>query len=412
MNCPRCDTDIPSGAAFCHACGTDLARSDERGGGRGHTFAAQPGQPLFSFDIVSSLMPLAHDKAPQTYRTALFAGVGLVTVFALLGWLPSAFVAAALLVPVVYVVYLYDVNEWEDQPIPVVLGTFVTGAVLSVVFTLIWSELILDDGSTGRGGDTWSMSTLVITCLLVPVVAELLRQIGPMLLSRMPAFDDLIDSVTFGIATGAGWATAETLVLNRAMITGPSSVEGGDTVLWWIVLITVGVFKPIVYGSATAIAIAGFSGIGERYDGFTRRYAVSIVEAIAYGIVFQVGLYAGDRVGGQNGALLSLGISILVALAVIIRVRLVLHNGLLEASLEAARNHRLAQHAAHGEAWCGHCEMPLLPAAAFCSACGMAVRAAGKRRRAFNEHETETETETELAASDTSTNVLTASEEN
>jgi RsiW-degrading membrane proteinase PrsW (M82 family) len=385
MTCSRCTTELPTGAAFCHACGADVARSDERGGGRGHTFAAQPGQPVFSFDIVSSLMPLAHDKAPQTYRTALMAGVAVVTLFALFGWLPSAFVAAALLVPVVYLVYLYDVNEWEDQPVPVVLGTFGLGAVLSTCFTLVWSELILDSGTTGRGNDGWSFSTLAITCLLVPVVAELLRQIGPVLLSRSPKFDDLIDSVTFGIATGAGWATAETLVLNRAMITGPSSVDGRDTALWWIVLITVGIVKPIVYGSATAIAVAGFSGIGERYDGFTRRYAISLAEAIGYGIVFQIGLYAGDRIGGQNGALFSLGIGVIVALAVIVRVRLVLHNGLLEAALEAARNDRLSHHAVDGDAWCGSCEMPLLPGAAFCSACGMAVRATGKRRRAFNE---------------------------
>lgn len=384
MTCARCTTEIPSGAAFCHACGTDLARSDERGGGRSHTFAAQPGQPVFSFDIVSSLMPLAHDKAPQTYRTALLAGVAVTTLFVLLGWLPSAFVAAALLVPVVYLVYLYDVNEWEDQPIPVVLGTFVTGAALSVAFTYIWSEVILDSPTGGRGDTGVGSGRLIVTCLLVPVVAELLRQIGPIILSRSPKFDDLIDSVTFGIATGAGWATAETLVLNRGMITGPSSVEGGDSVLWWVILITVGVVKPIVYGSATAIAIAAFSGIGERYDGFSKRYVIGLLEAIAYGILFQLGLYAGDQVGGQTGALLALGAGVLVALIVIVRVRLVLHNGLLEASLEAARNQQLTRHAADGEAWCGHCEMPLLPGAAFCSACGMAVRAADKRRRATN----------------------------
>ncbi len=382
MNCPRCDTELASGAAFCHACGTHPARTDARGGGRAHSFAAHPDQRVVSFDVVSSLMPLASGKAPHTYRIALLIGVAITTVFAVVGWLPSAFVAAALVVPVVYLVYLYDVNEWEDEPIPVVLGSVLLAAALAVGFTLLWSEVVLDE-PIGSRSDAWPIDTLLVGCLAVPVVAELLRQVGPVLLSRMPAFDDLIDSVTFGIASGAAWATAETLVLNRAMISGPSSVDG-DTTMWWMLLVTVGIVKPIVYGSASAIAIAGFSGIGEGYDGVTRRYAIALAEAVTYGVVFQLGLYLGDRMGGLNGALLSLTVAIAVALVVIVRVRLVLHHGLLEASLEAARTQQLTKHAASGDAWCGHCEMPLLPGAAFCSACGMALRATGKQRRAYN----------------------------
>jgi hypothetical protein len=393
MTCTRCDTVPPDGAAFCHSCGTHLDRTDWRagsGGPRGHSsarrhaFAAHPGEPVVSFDIVSSLMPLASGTAPRTYRIALLVGVAITTLFAVVGWLPSAFVAAALVVPVVYLVYLYDVNEWEDEPIPVVLGSILLAAALAVGFTLLWSEVVLGDRA-GQRNDAWPIDTLLVGCLAVPVVAELLRQIGPVLLSRMPTFDDLIDSVTFGVATGAAWAAAETLVLNRAMITGPSSVDG-DTALWWMLLVTVGIVKPIVYGSATALAVAGFSGIGEGYDGLTRRYAFALTEAIAYGIVFQLGLYLGDRVGGQMGAVVGLAIGIAVALVVIVRVRLVLHQGLLEAALEAARTQQLTKHAASGEAWCGHCEMPLLPGAAFCSACGMAVRATGKQRRASNAH--------------------------
>lgn len=387
MNCHRCETDLPVGAKYCHACGADPVRAGEKGGGRRHSFAAQPGQPLFSFDIVSSMMPLASDTAPQTYRTALLGGALVPTIFVLLGWLPSAFVAAALIVPVVYLVYIYDVNEWEDQPVPVVMGTVVAAAVLSIGFTLLWSEVILGEGSVGRGASSWQLSTMLITCLLVPVVGELLRQIGPIVLSRMPKFDDLIDSITFAIAAGATFAAVETIVLNRAMITGPSDLDGGDTLTWWILLLNAGLLKPIVYGSASAIAISAFSGIGEGYDGFSRRYVVGLGEAMAYGIVFQFGLYTGDQIGGQNGALVSLGVSLVVALTVIVRVRLALHNGLMEAALEAARNHAETKHSAHGEAWCAHCEMPLVPGAAFCSACGAAVRAAPKQRRAFNEDE-------------------------
>ena len=36
-------------------------------------------------------------------------------IFSLAGILPAAIVSAAFLVPLVYLVYLYDVNLWEDE---------------------------------------------------------------------------------------------------------------------------------------------------------------------------------------------------------------------------------------------------------------------------------------------------------
>ena len=56
-------------------------------------------------------------SAPQTYRWALGVGILIPVVAGALGFLAFAFVAAAVVVPVVYVVYMYDVNQWEDQPI-------------------------------------------------------------------------------------------------------------------------------------------------------------------------------------------------------------------------------------------------------------------------------------------------------
>ncbi len=67
-------------------------------------------------------MPLASGSAPQTYRWALGLGILIPVVAGALGFLAFAFVAAAVVVPAIYVVYMYDVNQWEDQPIGVVLG--------------------------------------------------------------------------------------------------------------------------------------------------------------------------------------------------------------------------------------------------------------------------------------------------
>ena len=64
----------------------------------------------------------------------------------------------------------------------------------------------------------------------------------------------------------------------------------------------------------------------------------------------------------------------------ILRVRNVLHVGLMEAALERSARTRLGS---DGELeFCAQCEMPLLEHAAFCNACGTAVRVQAKATQA------------------------------
>ena len=74
---------------------------------------------------------------------------------------------------------------------------------------------------------------------------------------------------------------------------------------------------------------------------------------------------------------LSIGWGLLILGILILRVRTVLHTGLMEAALEqSARDGGIG---ATGELqFCASCEMPLLDNAAFCNACGTAVRAQAK----------------------------------
>jgi hypothetical protein len=123
-------SELPAGARFDPVTGAGLGAG---GGARKQSFALQPGEPVASFNLVSSLMPLASGSAPQTYRWALGLGILIPVVAGALGFLAFAFVAAALVVPAVYVVYMYDVNQWEDQPIGVVLGAIGAAAALGTL---------------------------------------------------------------------------------------------------------------------------------------------------------------------------------------------------------------------------------------------------------------------------------------
>ena len=386
--------DLPAGARFDSVTGAELVSRSGAAAGAGvrkQSFALQPGEPVASFNVVSSLMPLASGSAPQTYRWALGLGILIPLVAGALGFLAFAFVAAALVVPAVYVVYMYDVNQWEDQPVGVVLGAIGAAAALAVGFTFLWHAGILGndlapvdiDGT--ESGIRWT--SFLVLVLLVPIVGEVLKQVGPILLARLPAFDDLIDGLTFGVAAGAAFAAAETIVVNRGLFSSFGQVDSPDSGFWVSLILSAAVVKPIVYGAATGIAVASFSGLGAGYDGFKPGYFRGLAEALAANILFQGGLFFTARLEGTKGAVVGLVWGGLIAAALIVRLRHLLHYAVLEAALEAASTGAELKDAARGTAYCPSCEMPLMAGANFCVACGTSVRAGSKVTRARNRTE-------------------------
>ena len=350
----------PPGARFDPVTGAELGAG---GSERRESFALQPGEPVMSFNMVTSLMPLASGSAPQTYRWALGLGLLIPVIAGALGYLAFAFVAAALVVPAIYVVYMYDVNEWEDQPVPVVLGTIGAAAALGVGFTFLWHAGLLGDDvapvdfGQGAAGVRWS--SLLVLVLLVPIVSELLKQVGPLLLASRPQFDDMIDGLTFGVAAGASFAAAETIVVNRSLFTSFGSVDSPDAGFWVSLILSAAIVKPIVYGAATGIAVAAWSGLGSGFDGFKPAYLRGLGEALLANILFQAGLYLASRVEGTAGAVIGLVWGALIAAVLVVRLRYLLHFAVLEAALEGVNRGTVHKDAARGTAFCPSCEMPL-----------------------------------------------------
>ncbi|RCK70586.1 PrsW family intramembrane metalloprotease [Desertihabitans brevis] len=375
MPCPRCQTDLPEVALYCHHCGLDVRSNDVT---RRKSFAVKPDEPVASFSLVSTIMPRGVTEHPQTYRLALVIALTLALGTAIFGALPLAVMIAAFAIPVVYIVYLYDVNLWEDQPVPVVALAFGLTGALALVFTLIWTLLRGATFSVGDLGLETSTSgapevtDFLLAALLVPVVGELLRQIGPVLLARRREFDDLMDGLTFGIISGVAFAAFDTLVKHWDLVVG-----GGRGVdepgLWASLIFLEGFVKPIIMGTATGIAVAEFSGLGKGYDGFTPRYARGVAEAVIANVLYGAGIYfCGFTPDPTLGVILSVVWGLLIAAVLILRVRNVLHHGLMEAALEAEAREVVGE---TGElAFCRRCEMPLVPGAGFCNACGAAIK--------------------------------------
>ena len=380
MDCSRCHSPVPDVAHFCHRCGFDLLPDSERGKRR---FAVNPDEPVASFAIVSSIMPREAGRHPQTYRTAFTITLAAALIAAVFGALPIAVLIAAFAIPLVYIVYLYDVNMWEDQPIPVVGVGFVATFLLGVVFTWLWTGWLPIQNTlpdpTGGGlisGPSWG--AFLIFALLVPIVGEAIRQVGPVLLASRPAFDDLMDGVTFGVISGVAYAAADTLVRHWALITG--GVVTPDPGQWATLVLLEGFVKPLIMGTASGLAAAEFSGLGKGYDGFTPRYYSGVALAVGANILYAVGVYLLGFVGNSSLAVaLQLIWGIILLGLLILRLRSVLHIGLTEAALEAAATSgSYTEHSSGEQEFCAHCELPVMAGAAFCSACGASTRARPK----------------------------------
>ncbi|MET1007413.1 MAG: zinc ribbon domain-containing protein, partial [Propionibacteriaceae bacterium] len=279
MSCPRCGADLPAVAHFCHTCGQDLRTGDLA---RRKSFAVKPDEPVASFALISSIMPRGSGERPQTYRIALTIALAVALIAAIFGALPIAVLVAAFAIPIVYIVYIYDVNLWEDEPIPVTALAFVLTGVLAALFTALWTwlrgPLFTPGAIDGSGTGTPSLGTFLLVALVVPVVGEAIRQVGPIILASRPEFDDLMDGLTFGVISGVAYAAFDTIVRHWALLTG--DVVQQDPGLWVSLIFLEGFVKPLIFGTATGIACAEFSGLGRGYDGFTPRYYRGLAEAV------------------------------------------------------------------------------------------------------------------------------------
>jgi len=73
----------------------------------------------------------------RTFRISFLAGAAIIAVLALLGFYPVALVAAAVLVPLLMVMYVYVVDIYEDEPLSILGTTMLWGVAAGVLYALM-----------------------------------------------------------------------------------------------------------------------------------------------------------------------------------------------------------------------------------------------------------------------------------
>ncbi|MCW2796578.1 MAG: Membrane proteinase PrsW, cleaves anti-sigma factor RsiW, family [Nocardioides sp.] len=383
MTCPTCNSDNPDVAFFCHKCGTSLKGSASS---RASSYAVQSSEGVNQFALISTIMPATNRETADNYRWAMIVSAVLIIGATALGLLPLAVAAAAFLIPVAYLVYIYDVNLWEDAPAPVVVGLFLVTGGLSVLVSLVFyrwafeSQFLEMVGGSARGGTaSLSIPALLIFAVLLPLVAEVVKNLPGIVLARMPQFDDMIDGLTFGVAAGTAYAAFETIVVFSSVFTsGDFRTEQGLST-WIVVIVNLMVVKSLIYGTATGIAVAAFSGKGEGYDGFTPYYVKNFAFAAGVNILYWLGVrLAAYLPFGQTVGLIW-GFVVLGVL--VIRIRVMMQAALLEAAIEDSAKAGTSKRDSFVETFCPECENMLLVGAQFCIACGTSVRSTSHQAR-------------------------------
>jgi hypothetical protein len=368
MRCPQCGRETPEGE-YCAHCGAHLPTSarplDTR---RSHAYAADPREHVMHLSVVTTLLPHLTPHRTLQARWLLLASVVVIFLVGLGRLVPLAVVLAALLVPVLYLVYFYVTEIYEDEPLPVLIGTFAAGAVLGALMSGLVYQLILGQRRLGIGGP--SPSYVLLTGVGLPLLAQALMLVGPLVLYfARPRFDDLLDGVAFGAASGLGFAAAQSIIYSWLLIFGPFH-QTGPAYSWALPTLRIAFVVPLLNAATTGLICGALWLRRDRQApvrnlGWLANPSVALLVGALGQIVPSLGY---NLIGGQIMALVWYGAS---AVVMLLLLRLLIHDGLIEKAETLGHGGTLV---------CPHCHHHV-PDVAFCPYCGIALRSIARRHR-------------------------------
>ncbi|HEX6508244.1 MAG TPA: PrsW family glutamic-type intramembrane protease, partial [Chloroflexota bacterium] len=287
----------------------------------------------------------------------------------LLGYLrlTGPFVAVtATAIPLLFGIYLYEVDVYEGKPIYSIGVTAGVGIVLGAIWALVTGRLVTQTlvlDATPQGAPT---GRILLVAVLFPLVAQLLMLVGPFILRFTRPYDEVLDGFAFGAASALGFVFSATLVyLTPELQSGPFAVASG--MMFALRSVLHGLLVPLIDVATTGVAAAALWLYGRKVRSLPRySWITSIWLSLAVAAVVQVGLGLVDVlvVNAAAAILIYLG----VAIALLFWVRTALHFMLLAEAGEEGAGPQSA---------CSNCGY-VAERMAFCPNCGIAGRATPK----------------------------------
>ena len=270
ITCNQCGNHVPR-LEYCIRCGDPLSDeyTTEAKKQKRARFAAAPEESANAIALYSTLFPQLPHAQMSAFRVSLAAGVAIVAGLGLLGFFPVALVAAALLVPLLMVLYLWVIDIYEDEPIWVIGATMAWGALAGIVAGFILRGLPLGSSIGGP-----KLDTILLAGVAVPIFEGVLMLIGPLLLLSQRRFNDVLDGATFGAASAVSFTGAQLIVQSLPLL-GAGVRTHSDPLTSAIQLISLAVLQPVIAAGAIGAVVAAF----------WLRYRAPITDRSALGVV-------------------------------------------------------------------------------------------------------------------------------
>lgn len=369
LECPNCDAVVPD-ARYCGACGAHLVHTGSKSSGRLHSFAAFPDEPVFRLSVVSSLFPQLSHRAKMPFRVAFAVIVALLVIFALAGTSGPLIAVSALSVPLLFFLYIWEVDPYEGSFLLPTALCLVIGAGLGAGWALIGGEAV-DRALLPAFSPSLTNSRSLLAAVLVPVVAVLLMCI-PMVVARLAhrgGPTESLDGFVAGATGALGFTLAATIDLmapwlSDGQLTHQSFVSNITQVLLR------GISLPLVSALSTGlIGATWWSHSGTRRTAAGNRWLSNPAPAVVLALLVQIGLGFTDLAALSSDEVLAVH---LVALGgLVLATRMTIHYVLLHEAMEVTVGPPRV---------CAHC-MHLVPTMPFCPQCGVAGRAVARALR-------------------------------
>jgi RsiW-degrading membrane proteinase PrsW (M82 family) len=294
----------------------------------------------------------------------LVSGGAAVIVLAVFHLFAPATIAAIFLLPVLYLLYLYEVEVYESEPWLLIGATMIAGAVLGYVFTSFSGDAVSRLNLTGD-----RENAIVLAGVAIPIAAQALMLVGPLFLYGFRSrFHEPLDGLTFGAASALGFTMTSSLTAFWPLISGPL-VASGAPLDWSLRLLRAGILLSLVNASTTALITAAIWL--QRYD--RRRAGRPLTSSILAGVIVAVGtqVVLGMIAFAVPDLVAEVAILLVATVALVMYLRLIIHQALLVEG---------AEHEIGPDTPCPECHR-VVPTMAFCPACGAARAASPKHGR-------------------------------
>lgn len=365
VRCASCENSVPSGE-FCGVCGAHLATASGDGANRRHAYAAHPAERVLHLSVISTLLPHLPHRRSAPFRIALLLVASVLLLMGLLQATAPTIAVAAVAVPLLYLLYLYEVEVYEDDPVVVLGLTMLGGAILGGLWahffgSVVTSQVLLASATGLHAGG------VIVGGALVPLLSQALMLIPALILLviRYRSFDEALDGFTFGAASALGFTLAATLVdlfpqLQAGLHTNTAPLDN------MIDVAIRGLLVPIICASATGLIGAAIWLLkGRKRPDVHHRLASLPAVAIIAAVAQMVLGIAGIALRRPWELLI---VYLIITGALLLLVRWALHSMLLAEAVEVEIGPPFP---------CSHCHH-IVPRMAFCPNCGIATRATPK----------------------------------